>query len=63
MWYLVAGFAVAAALLSLASVCGKGPHARVPPARLSQLASMAWREEDPSVAPPPPAITGTRMSR
>ena len=46
MWYLVAGFAVAAALFPLLFIRDEGPHAHVPPPRLSQLASMAWREED-----------------
>jgi hypothetical protein len=45
MWFLVAGFAVAAALLSLALIRSEGPHTRVPPADLRQLASKSWREE------------------
>jgi hypothetical protein len=47
MWYLVAGIAVAAALLCLVISRGEGPHPRVPPAQLRQLASKGWREEGP----------------
>ena len=46
MWYLLVGFVVAAGLLCLAFARSEGPHVRVPPAQLSQLASMAWREYD-----------------
>ncbi len=46
MWYLLAGFALVAVALPLAFSRSTGPHRHVPPAQLSQLASMAWREED-----------------
>ncbi len=47
MWFLwfLAGFALVTVPLSWAAGRGGGPHRHVPPARLSRLASMSWREQ------------------